>query len=80
MLCALFQQYRLHALHFSIHKRFIKPSSSASSPEPAPQRLSFCKPAMPYSPWYSPQKLLDGSQRTGDSLAQYLAAMHQGGI
>ena len=51
-----------------MRKRFAKPSSSASSPESASQRLSFCKPTMPYSPWYSPQKLLDGNQRIEDSL------------
>ena len=41
-------------------------SNSTSSPESASQRLSFCKPAMPGSPWYSPQRLLGGNRRTED--------------
>ena len=58
---ALFQQYRLHALHFSIHKRFITAIKLCE--------LSWlCKPAMPGSPWHSPRRLLGGSQRTEDSL------------
>ena len=45
-----------------------QPSNSTSSPESASQRLSFCKPTMSDSPWYSPQRLLGGNQRIEDNL------------